>query len=89
MKQKYKPSRRVNLRRVIDLLSQAQFAELGEIAAVVRDPKDDIIVATAVAGGADYGVSEDNDLLDLKQVSGIPIINTQAFLVRLEGSDEP
>lgn len=88
LKRKFKQIGRVNLRRVIDLVSQAQFVELGEIASIVRDPKDDIIVATAVAGQADFIVSEDNDLLDLKAVAGIPIIDTQAFLAQLEGSDE-
>jgi len=55
---------------------------------VVRDPEDDIIVATAVAGQADFIVSEDKDLLGLKTVSGIRITNTEAFLARLEGLGE-
>lgn len=88
LKRKFKQIGRVDMRRVIDLVSQAQFVELGEIVSVVRDPKDDIIVATAVAGQADFIVSEDKDLLDLKQVEGIPIVNTRAFLARLARSDE-
>lgn len=88
LKHKFKQLGRMNLRRVIDLVSQAQFVELDESAAVVRDPQDDIIVATAIAGQADFIVSEDNDLLDLHKVSGIPILNTQAFLARLAGSDD-
>ena len=69
-------------------MSKAEVVEIGEIPPVVRDPKDDIIVATAVAGQADFIVSEDNDLLDLKKVSDTPIINTQTFLRRLEGESE-
>jgi putative PIN family toxin of toxin-antitoxin system len=88
LKRKFKSLGRVNVQQVIDLVTQAQFVELDEVPAVVRDPKDDIIVATAVAGQADFIVSEDNDLLDLEKVSGIPIIDTQAFLARLEGSSE-
>lgn len=88
LKRKFRQIGRVNVRQVIDLVSQAQFVELGDIASVVRDPKDDIIVATAIAGQADFIVSEDNDLLDLKQVAGIPIINTRAFLARFARPDE-
>lgn len=86
LKRKFKSLGRVNVRQVIDLVTQAQFVEIGEVPSVVRDPKDDIVVATAVAGQANVIVSEDNDLLDLKQVAGVPIIDTEAFLARLEGS---
>jgi hypothetical protein len=37
---------------------------------------------------ANFIVSDDKNLLDLKHASGISIIDTQAFLARLEGSDE-
>lgn len=85
LKLKFRSLGRLNARRVIDLVTQAQFVEVGAVPPVVRNPADDIIVATAVAGRADFIVSEDRDLLDLKQVSGIPIIDTQAFLAHLEG----
>lgn len=88
LKRKFKSLGRLDTRRVVDLVTQAEFVEIGEVPSVVRDPEDDIIVATAIAGQADFIVSEDNDLLDLKQVSGIPIIDTQTFLARLEGSSE-
>jgi putative PIN family toxin of toxin-antitoxin system len=88
LKRKFKNLARVNTRRVIDLVAQAQFVQIGAVRPVVRDPEDDIIVATAIAGKADLIVSEDNDLLDLKQVSGIPIIDTQTFLARLESPTE-
>jgi predicted nucleic acid-binding protein len=76
----------VSIRQVIDQVTQAQLVEIGDGPSVVRDPKDDIFVATAVAGQADCIVSEDHDLLDLKTVSGIPIIDTEDFLARLEGT---
>jgi putative PIN family toxin of toxin-antitoxin system len=84
LKRKFSHLGRLNTRRVIDLVAQAQFVEIGLVPPVVRDPEDDIIVATAIAGQANFIVSEDNDLLDLKQVAGIPIIDTQTFLARLE-----
>jgi len=85
LKRKLKTLGRLNIRNVIDLLTQAHFVEVGSVPAVVRDPEDVIIVATAIAGRADFIVSEDKDLLDLKQVSGIPIVDTRTFLARLEG----
>jgi putative PIN family toxin of toxin-antitoxin system len=88
LKRKFRSLGRVNVRQVIDLVTQAQFVEIAEVPPVVRDPADDIFVATAVAGQADFILSEDKDLLDLKQVSGISIIDTQSFLARLEGSGE-
>ncbi|MBI4759208.1 MAG: putative toxin-antitoxin system toxin component, PIN family, partial [Chloroflexi bacterium] len=49
-----------------------------------RDPKDDIFVATALAGQVDYLVSEDKDLLVLGSTTGVPIIDTQTFIELLE-----
>lgn len=89
LKRKIKSLGRVDLRQVIDLVTLAQFVELDQVPAVVRDPEDDIIVATAVAGQADLIVSEDNDLLDLRQVANIPIIDPETFLARLEGLAAP
>ena len=46
----------------------------GEIAAVARDPSDNMFLEAAVAGQADWIVSGDNDLLDIGEFEGIPII---------------
>lgn len=45
-----------------------------------RDPKDDIFIATALAGNARYLVSEDRDLLDLDRYEGVTMIDTAGFL---------
>ena len=50
-----------------------------EINAVKDDPKDDIFIETAVAGDADYIVSQDNHLLKLKEFRGIKIITPEEF----------
>jgi predicted nucleic acid-binding protein len=47
---------------------------------VERDPKDDMIVATALAARAGYLVSGDRDLLDLDPYEGIRILTARAFL---------
>jgi predicted nucleic acid-binding protein len=41
-------------------------------------------VATALAGKADYLVSEDKDLLVLGNTAGVQIVNTQTFIDKLE-----
>jgi uncharacterized protein len=46
----------------------------------LRDPKDAIIVAAAVAGNADAIITGDQDLLVLVTVEGIPILLPRDFL---------
>jgi len=47
---------------------------------VVRDPDDDMVVACALAAGADYLVSRDKDLLSLGEHEGVAMISPEAFL---------
>lgn len=47
---------------------------------LLRDPKDNHILATAVAGDAEYIVTEDKDLLVLGTHRGIVICDAEAFL---------
>lgn len=44
-----------------------------------RDPDDDKFLECAVAGRADYIVSGDADLLSLREVEGIPIVDAPTF----------
>lgn len=56
-----------------------------DIPAVIdRDLTDDNIVACAVAGAADYIVSGDRHLLDLRRHAGIRILSPGAFALLLE-----
>jgi putative PIN family toxin of toxin-antitoxin system len=48
---------------------------LPPLGGVVRDPEDDMIIACAVAAGADYVVSRDRDLLDLEMYQDIEIVS--------------
>src|ERR1044071_3320058 len=50
-----------DLRRVLEILSQAEVVEPPAIAPVSRDVKDDKFLAAAVAAQAEYLVSEDRD----------------------------
>ncbi|MGI8690720.1 MAG: putative toxin-antitoxin system toxin component, PIN family [Thermomicrobiales bacterium] len=65
---------------IVAILTDAEFVEVREIPAVSRDPKDDKFLATAVLAGADYLVSEDQDLLVLQEYSGVRIVNAATFL---------
>ena len=47
---------------------------------VARDPNDDMIVACAVAAGADYIVTRDDDLLSLRTYESITMTTPEAFM---------
>jgi putative PIN family toxin of toxin-antitoxin system len=51
-----------------------------DVHGVVRDPNDDMIIACAIAAGADYIVTRDKDLLSLGSYEGIEMIKPEAFL---------
>ena len=50
--------------------------------AVCRDPDDDWVLATAIAGRAEAIVTGDRDLLSLKKYSGIVMLNPRQFVER-------
>ena len=51
-----------------------------KIAIVKDDPKDNIFIETAVAGNADYIISQDSHLLKLKEFRGIKIITPEDLI---------
>ncbi|MGC2656703.1 MAG: putative toxin-antitoxin system toxin component, PIN family [Bryobacteraceae bacterium] len=52
----------------------------GTLDVIKHDPPDNRILECAVEAKSDYIVSEDNDLLRLKQYSGIRIVTVAEFL---------
>ena len=74
------PERVARFRR--DLMAVAHLVtELPDIRAVPADPKDNPIVATAVAAGADYLVTGDRKhLLPMGEYRGIRIVTPRQFL---------
>jgi len=52
----------------------AELVELRPHLRVVEDPKDDIVISTAIDGKADLIVSGDHHLLNLKEFRGIKIV---------------
>ena len=65
-----------------DLLAVAELVgELPDIDAVPNDPKDNPVVATAVAGKADYLVTGDRaHLLPLDEYRGVRMVSPREFL---------
>lgn len=62
------------LRSKMDLVEPASLDE-----PICRDPDDDIVLATALAGGCDCIVTGDQDLLVLKKIRQIPILAPADF----------
>lgn len=69
---------------LIKSMSKAGIVKISRISHISRDPEDDKFLATAKAAEADYVVSADKDLLDLKNYEGIDIVDAGMFLQILE-----
>ncbi len=54
------------------------------VAAIADDPADDMILACALEGNADFIISGDHHLLDLENYQGIKIVKPARFLDLLE-----
>lgn len=85
---KYRGLAKLNLQRVIDAIAQAEAVTIEAVPSYSRDPKDDIFVATALAGRADYLVSLDEDLLVLGSVEGVKIVSPHTFISLFEVHEE-
>ena len=55
-----------------------------KVSAVCRDPDDDQILSCALSAKADYLVTGDSDLLELKEFHGIRILTPGAFELLFE-----
>jgi predicted nucleic acid-binding protein len=47
---------------------------------VLRDPKDDMVIATALQAHVSYIVTRDDDLLSLRSYEGMTMITPEAFM---------
>jgi putative PIN family toxin of toxin-antitoxin system len=84
--------------QVADLLTTlrqgAQLVTVQDAPQVCRDPKDDIVIATALQGKADVLVSRDEDLTRASDVvehlaaAGIRVLTVRQFLQELETPDD-
>ena len=55
-------------------------SQMPDLRVIERDPKDDMVIACAVAAQADYIISRDLDLLDMKIYQGIQIVSPENFI---------
>ncbi len=63
----------------------SEVIEPGKIIVVkCRDADDDKFILAAISGNADYILSGDKDLLDLREAEGIEILSPREFIKRCE-----
>jgi uncharacterized protein len=84
---KFRSLQGMDVGRIIEILGQAEIVEVSATPAVSRDVEDDKFLATAQAAGAEYLVTEDEDLLVIGEYEGIRIIDAATFLGILEERD--
>ncbi len=71
----------LELKRIAKELTNVSLIVPGKIEIeVVRDPDDNKIISAALEGKADYIISRDRDLLDLKEYKGIKIVTPEKFM---------
>jgi putative PIN family toxin of toxin-antitoxin system len=73
---------------VIDFVDRLRLAaeivtDLPELTGIVRDPNDDMVIATARRAQAAYIVTRDKDLLSLEMYEDITILTPEAFIAIL------
>src|ERR1700687_3208587 len=83
LRQKYRTVAGRGIVQLLDILARADVVEIGEIEATSRDPTDNMVLASARVAGADYLVSEDQDLLVLGEYGGTRIVSVATFLAIL------
>jgi len=62
------------------LKTKSRLADDPPVKRIVRDPKDDPVIAGAIAAGAGYLVSYDADFLDLTKPYGVHCVAPRAFI---------
>jgi len=73
--------------RTLDKIAVMTPGLLG-VSAIANDPSGNIYLACAVEGSADFIVSGDHHLTDLKTFRGIPIVNPAIFLKLMAERDK-
>jgi len=69
---------------IIRILEKAEVVEPRVQVQASRDPKDNIFLACAIEGEAEYVVTEDRDLLSLGELRGVKIVDAQEFIEVVE-----
>lgn len=66
------------IRRLLDIATDVELGEIKNL--VTDDPEDDKVIATALAAGADYLISEDKHLLELDFQTGVRVVRPKEYL---------
>ena len=75
--------RKLDVERVLELLRRAPMVSPSAAVTVCRDPDDNKFLEAAIAAGAAYLVTSDNDLRDLGEYKGVKIRLPVEFLWEL------
>ena len=65
---------------VLSKLEEAEVVEPTGRVSICRDPTDNKFFECAIAGGADYIVSEDRDILDIGEYEGVRTVSASEFM---------
>ena len=86
LEEKFKvPRKQINsLVKVVTLNSEIVYPKL-QIAVVKKDPSDNKIIECALEGNADYIISGDKHLLEIKKYKEVEIISPSEFWSTLKG----
>lgn len=84
LRRKFPPIGSFHMDHILAVIASAEVVAVDEVPSVSRDRNDDIFLATAVAARATHLVSEDNDLLVLKEYGGTRILTCAGFIAALE-----
>lgn len=87
LRRKFKSLEQISPSEILRLLEKAESVEIASVPAVLRDPKDDKFLETALSGDAAFIVSADKDLLDLKEYHEIKIVEIAEFITMLESEN--
>jgi putative PIN family toxin of toxin-antitoxin system len=60
--------------------SFALVTDLPPLTGIVRDPRDDMVIATALKAQASHIITRDDDLLSLGEFEGITMVTPEAFM---------
>lgn len=72
-----------HIKIVLDTIDEyGDFVTVDSVATACRDKKDNFLLALAKDGAADFLITSDNDLLELKEFEGTKILSFRDFLNR-------
>ena len=75
-----------HVQAILQILEDAEVVEPVMRLSVCRDPSDNKFLECAIEAGAEYVVTEDRDLLDIRAFRGVSLITIVEFIALLEAT---